>query len=156
MWDPRKLYEPQAVDIVRNAPRLLSERPGFTPSVETRSKASRSGNLRILGFATYKDYLASDLWCVIIRPQIVDRSGGICEFCRLVPMVFVHHLDYALATLRGERLDRLIASCQDCHKKAHEPLTRCVSGYLPHGKGKRRRAWAAHAKWLGSRALHKR
>jgi hypothetical protein len=122
VWDPKRLYETKAAVVVKEAPRPIAERPTVTKKVDNSAFKSprrrRKDNLALLGFASYKAYLRSSLWQQI-RATVVLRAGGVCEGCCKVPLTVVHHVDYDIETLRGERPDRLIASCHRCHDLWH-------------------------------------
>jgi hypothetical protein len=68
-----------------------------------------------LGFATYSDYLQSDLW-LGIRQLVMDRAGGLCECCGR-PAQCVHHFLYHIGVVNGKRTDPLVALCMGCHKE---------------------------------------
>ena len=67
-----------------------------------------------LGFASYNDYLKSDLW-LGIRQSVLDRAGGRCECCGR-PAQCVHHFLYHIGVMTGKSLDSLVALCMGCHK----------------------------------------
>lgn len=73
----------------------------------------RRASLETLGFTSYQDYLDSELWQTI-RRQVLDRDLHRCR-CRKAATQ-VHHSDYSVATLRGERLHRLVSVCRRCHE----------------------------------------
>jgi len=130
MWDPRTLYAPKEVAVIRDAPRPESERPKVivAPRAEPRRPTwrkvnNRRHNLKLLGFKRYRDYLQSPLWKSIRRP-IVVRANWMCESCQAVPMDVVHHLDYTLETLQGKNPLSLIAVCDPCHDEFHSKKRR--------------------------------
>ena len=63
----------------------------------------------------YGDYIQSEEWRRR-RAPVLQRSGGICEFCQNAPAVHVHHLHYQ--TLGNERTCDLVACCGACHAAA--------------------------------------
>jgi len=73
----------------------------------------RNRELRQLGFATYKDFLRSDLWKQTRAKVLAGFSK--CLLCGQ-PSTQVHHMSYDTATLLGIRLYRCIALCEPCHK----------------------------------------
>ena len=77
--------------------------------------ALRNVLLRLLGFGTYAQYLACDMW-VRIRTAVIVRDGSRCVLCGASAYA-VHHLDYRKATLVGETMDGLVSICDMCHKK---------------------------------------
>lgn len=70
-----------------------------------------------LGFATYADYLQSDLWQDIRKRVLALRSDRRCDNCEKERAVQVHHRTYDEKTLRGLRLDRLVPLCRKCHEQ---------------------------------------
>ncbi len=64
----------------------------------------------------YKAYLASREWAVLKR-AVHQRSGGICERCKVNPLDHVHHLTYARKY--NERIEDLQAQCKPCHDFTH-------------------------------------
>lgn len=77
------------------------------------SYAYRQEVLNRNGFASYADYLASDLWADI-RRRVLERDGGCCVICSKTASQ-VHHTSYGDVTIRGERLDKLFSLCGSCH-----------------------------------------
>jgi len=68
-----------------------------------------------MGYATYADYLLSELW-IGIRARVMDRDHGVCRVCAR-KAVSVHHITYEQKVMRGEDLSQLIAICRGCHKR---------------------------------------
>ncbi len=64
----------------------------------------------------YQRYLCSREWG-LLREQVRDRCGGVCERCRKAPMSHVHHLTYVRKY--NERLDDLRGLCAPCHEFTH-------------------------------------
>lgn len=75
----------------------------------------RGQNLLKLGFQNYNEYLNSDLWRNI-RFAAYQLHGKLCLICKN-SATCIHHLDYALDTLKGTNLNSLIPLCADCHEK---------------------------------------
>jgi hypothetical protein len=89
----------------------------------------RDDNLLVLGFTSYRAYLASELWASI-RARVIRRDKSKCRRCgRNKSNLQVHHRAYDPATLRGDCLDALMAVCDRCHKKAERPKDRSRSGH---------------------------
>lgn len=69
----------------------------------------------------YGRYLASRPWA-ILKGQVRERSGGVCERCFSAPYQETHHLNYA--RVGRENLEDLLAVCTPCHEflsaKSHE------------------------------------
>lgn len=74
----------------------------------------RNAAVRELGFKTYGDYRASDIWKTI-RAMVLKRDGGKCVCCQKTA-TNVHHQSYAAAVLAGSALQLLHSLCRDCHK----------------------------------------
>lgn len=72
--------------------------------------------LALLGFKTYKAYLASPLW-VGIRTKVLTTGDGRCRGCGR-PATQVHHHRYNLEDMNGQCFDHLIPVCGGCHTKA--------------------------------------
>ena len=79
-------------------------------SVSTRE---RNDSLSRLRFATYRDYLKSDLWRSI-RDKLLPAT---CECCS-EPATVVHHTSYALDVMKGENKIHLHPVCNSCHGRA--------------------------------------
>jgi hypothetical protein len=73
----------------------------------------RNAILREMGFASYKAYLASELWRKIRRTVLCD--GNACLVCGK-QATQVHHTNYTLANLTGESLEFMVPVCRDCHE----------------------------------------
>jgi hypothetical protein len=122
MWDPRRLTEDRTPPPLKDAPRPASERPLVTlpePKAVSPYRPKRRDALKVLGFKSYPAYLRSRLWFEI-RRKIVARAGATCETCKTAPHEVVHHLDYEIATLKGDRLEALMAVCRKCHDDWHK------------------------------------
>jgi hypothetical protein len=94
----------------------------------TNRYAQRDQTLRSMGYMTYADYLASRQWRWI-RGRVLERAKGICEACRDAPATQIHHRSYSRATLRGRRLDFLVACCHRCHESAEFDGKRKTGSY---------------------------
>lgn len=88
--------------------------------------------------AEYHRYLASREWAVLKR-KVRERSGGVCERCRLAPHEETHHVTYE--RLGHEWLQDLQGVCHACHqfvsgKSDHDPLVAyepvCVQEQIDH------------------------
>ena len=73
----------------------------------------RSEKLARMGFATYSDYLASDLWAAI-RTRVLERDNCTCCVCKREAET-VHHKKYDDATMDGRRIDTMVSLCNACH-----------------------------------------
>lgn len=74
----------------------------------------RRKSLEALGFADYREYLASPLWAAI-RQRVFKIRGKRCVGCRCAATQ-VHHKKYTLCVMSGEDLRQLVPMCGDCHK----------------------------------------
>ena len=65
-----------------------------------------------LGFASYTDYLRSDLWKEV-RGRVLKRRYG----CKICPKIAnqVHHIYYTYENLSGKSLNGLWSLCAECH-----------------------------------------
>lgn len=80
--------------------------------------ALRDYELQRLGFASYYEYLASDLWFAI-RLVVYERDRYRCKLPTCTgksKKVQVHHLSYSRETLLGIDPGSLVTLCIDCHK----------------------------------------
>lgn len=86
------------------------------PATATRRKfstyAKRARALKRIGFASYADYLASDLWKKV-REIIFRLKGKICRCGR--PATQLHHQHYAKCDLTGKRTKHIHPICGNCH-----------------------------------------
>ena len=73
----------------------------------------RNELLPVLGYANYKEYLASSDWSKI-RADAIGRQPN-CILC-LRPASQVHHTSYDDATLLGLAWWNLVALCNGCHE----------------------------------------
>jgi uncharacterized protein YlaI len=79
------------------------------------SYAKRNRVLKSLGFASYSDYLRSDLWDNI-RFQVFVTKGTKCSLCD-ADANQVHHNRYAKQDMLGNTLEYLHPMCGECHKR---------------------------------------
>lgn len=84
---------------------------------EQRRKIYRDRNalIREIGFKSYPDYLASELWRQIRRDFLSDNPN--CYACE-GPATQVHHRKYSRPVLLGRRPRHLRAVCAECHRSA--------------------------------------
>lgn len=68
--------------------------------------------IRTMGFKTYEEYLASDLW-KRIRTKVL-AAGKRCRKCHR-RAVAVHHLSYRRNVMKGKDPTQLVPICKDCH-----------------------------------------
>ena len=68
-----------------------------------------------MGYASYVDYLASELWHRI-RKRIFARDKNTCRLCKAVAEQ-IHHLRYRRSVLEGRADQHLIAICRSCHER---------------------------------------
>ena len=103
---------------IRGAPRgrHVSKRKGLEAYRE------RNELLRSMGYPSYTDYLASDLW-KRIRRKVFARTTA-CEVCGTQKATQVHHRSYIRPVLTGHRLDLLVACCRTCHETCEFDGTR--------------------------------
>lgn len=64
----------------------------------------------------YAAYLCSREWGVL-KESVRERSGGICERCKILPQDATHHLTYERKYV--ENLEDLQAICTHCHEFQH-------------------------------------
>ena len=74
----------------------------------------REAAIRRLGFPTYRDYLASDLWREV-RLRALRRDRFACRCCG-DRATQVHHRKYEYRVMKGEVLGHLLSLCERCHK----------------------------------------
>lgn len=73
----------------------------------------RNRVLESMGFATYADYLASNVWKQLRARKLSETPN--CELCHQ-KAYFIHHASYGRKVLKGERTDGLVSICEPCHK----------------------------------------
>ena len=109
---PRRRPLPNGVDLRR-------EKPPFRKPVQRSLRAhsetyeQRNETLARMGFSSYCEYRASDLWHSI-RQRAFIVHGERCRLCRFQAHV-IHHHSYAENVLRGHDLFSLFPLCNDCH-----------------------------------------
>lgn len=102
----------------------------------------RNRNLRQLGYRSYAAYLRGASYRKI-RERAFIENGNLCWCCG-DDATEIHHTDYGLATLLGQRLDNLVPICHRHHKeiefengekvstaRANERLLELTGGRLP-------------------------
>ena len=75
----------------------------------------RAEALKVLGFDSYADYLASPGWAAI-KKLVMERSNGHCEVCGKRAYT-AHHVTYSVPVLTGRDLSQLVAVCRGCHNR---------------------------------------
>jgi 5-methylcytosine-specific restriction endonuclease McrA len=65
----------------------------------------------------YHKYLLSDEWAVI-KLELFNYRGKICERCGSKDHIQVHHLHYK--NIFKEEPEDLLILCKDCHKAEHK------------------------------------
>lgn len=75
--------------------------------------AQRDEVLRTLGYASYDDYLAGDLW-KSLRRRVFERDHYLCRLCDRGGYV-VYYLSYSMKVLGGHDLGCLTTLCHKCH-----------------------------------------
>jgi len=91
-------------------------RAGNDPLTYGNDYASRNRNVKRLGYATYAEYLRSDLW-FLIRARVFAAKGRKCVACGLRANQ-VHHNRYHLNDLSGKNIKFLVPVCGACHERA--------------------------------------
>lgn len=91
-------------------------RAGNNPVIRGDDYDSRIRNLKVIGFATYAEYLASDLW-KSIRVRVFASKGSTCVACPAFATQ-VHHNRYHKNDLLGKNLNFLVPICRTCHEVA--------------------------------------
>lgn len=74
----------------------------------------RNSILKHLGFDTYTDYLASDMWKQV-KAEAYSTYGNKCFLC-LGKAWVVHHHKYTLKNLNGRSVKSLFPLCHACHE----------------------------------------
>jgi len=73
---------------------------------------SRSKILEKLGFDSYSDYVESDMWKDVCESIMGEDTK--CSVCGEVATI-LHHDDYSIETLRGDKTEGLFPLCKTCH-----------------------------------------
>jgi|SRR6185369_13782976 len=71
--------------------------------------------LNELGFASYEEYLQSDLW-KSISERVWIAFGTRCKFCGQ-EATCLHHISYGREVLTGKRIDLIVPLCNSHHYK---------------------------------------
>lgn len=92
----------------------------------------RDRRLKAIGFKSYKEYLASDLWKGI-REEVFAIKGRVCLCCNS-PATQLHHTRYKMEELLGTNLRHIQPVCGPCHKQIEfdengHKRSRCRVGY---------------------------
>lgn len=103
------------VESGKNGARLSGRRRETYRGQQGRDYSARARNLRVLGFKTYAEYLASPLWKAI-RERVFGEKGRQCLCCGRAATQ-VHHNNYDLWVLSGEQLWGLVPLCGGCHQR---------------------------------------
>lgn len=74
----------------------------------------RQQSLSLLGFASYDEYLKSELWLTI--KSVVLTQNPRCQICAKRKAYTAHHVSYTVAVLAGRDMGQLVACCRGCHK----------------------------------------
>lgn len=93
---------------------LRAQKQKQKPVRKHRCYVRRNDTLSDIGYAGYKEYLASDEWKEI-RGRILDRHPS-CLLCQ-VPASQVHHMSYAPDVLLGLADHLLVSLCDACHRR---------------------------------------
>lgn len=103
----------------------------FVPEPVTYAEFKRRDELlREIGFASYAEYLKSDLWFKI-RRRAMNQTNGMCVKCGR-KAIFVHHVEYTRELLLGRgSLKSLWAICRSCHKFVHSTEARGCKTWTP-------------------------
>jgi len=101
-------------DYLANPPKLRPYSPPKKQKPKESPKRRQKGQSRhFAGFATYKDYLRSDLW-QDIRERVLDLHDRKCKLCNGLATQ-VHHRHYGIRSLTGKTLVHLLPVCGGCH-----------------------------------------
>lgn len=79
----------------------------------------------------YATHLRSDYWRAI-RGRVLQRDGGICQFCLNAGAKHVHHLTYD--RLGHEAAYDLVSVCVPCHEEIHGRKFGDAAVYDVHGE----------------------
>ncbi len=103
-------------DCCRCASRIASRAAGEERKLNAKGKdySSRNATLLRLGFATYKEYLQSDLWKEV-RKRVYTTKGSACYLCSK-PATELHHNRYHKNDLIGKKLKFINPICRQCHE----------------------------------------
>lgn len=82
----------------------------------SKEYAKRNSLLKKMGYASYGDYLASELWASIRRRAY--EKGRRCHLCLTgTGEIHLHHTSYALNVLNGQDITSLVPLCAKCHNR---------------------------------------
>lgn len=79
-----------------------------------KAYAERNEKLPYMGYATYREYLASDEWKSIRERRLARRPR--CLVCESAAVV-VHHMSYDERTMLGLDGTYLVCLCHRCHER---------------------------------------
>lgn len=82
--------------------------------VDGKSYKSRNMWLKLLGFDSYREYLASPLWKET-RKRVYEAKGDRCYLCD-APATELHHNRYHRNDLQGKKLRFINPICRQCHE----------------------------------------
>ena len=103
-------------DRARTAPGPKSKKRDTSPLANTgydfAAYGARNQNLIDIGYKTYADYLASDLWLVIKKRFLGSRK---CLLCSTRKASVLHHISYSCDVLRNGSDKFLTPLCHKCH-----------------------------------------
>ena len=107
--------EPPIDPTIHNPVNSIYKKAPIIPAKTTKSCAyqARQGNLKAIGFASYADYLRSDLWGAI-RRRVFKEISDKCNACN-APATEIHHRDYSVNALLGHYIMNLVPLCRNCH-----------------------------------------
>ncbi len=74
-------------------------------------------DLQAIGFASYDDYLRSEMWR-LIRDRVFATKGRECRCCGKTATQ-IHHRSYARTVLEGISINPLEPICAACHDHLH-------------------------------------
>ncbi len=84
----------------------------------------RDAVLKLFGFASYADYLKSDLWAWIREALMKLPESRFCRCCKTTTGLTWHHESYSLPVLIGNFSNRelfgsVVRLCNECHRAGH-------------------------------------
>lgn len=84
------------------------------PKPELKGYRDRNAELKLYGWNTYAEYLASDEWEKIRGKKL--RRDPRCFVCWSSPATQVHHAAYDVEVLLGRVPELLVPICRSCHE----------------------------------------
>lgn len=90
--------------------------------IQCLSFTAKDDFVKAIGFASYADYLTSDLWAWIRNSLMQSEAASYCRVCESATGLCWHHRDYSIAILAGNftsSSDVVVRLCNDCHKAIH-------------------------------------